>query len=56
MQRLNLVNHKLNLKYGIGFELNNYHFDQQNVLFQKNPNPVGLPLVVPVGNTLGNDN
>lgn len=42
MQRLNLVNHKLNLKYGIGFELNNYHFDQQNVLFQKNPTRISL--------------
>ncbi|MFM8807043.1 MAG: porin family protein [Sphingomonadales bacterium] len=42
MQRLNLVNHKLNLKYGIGFELNNYHFDQQNILFQKNPTRISM--------------
>ena len=42
MQRLNLINHKLNLKYGIGFELNNYHFDQDNILFQKSPTRISL--------------
>lgn len=42
MQRLNLIDHKLNLKYGIGFELNNYHFEEQNVLFQKNPTRISL--------------
>jgi hypothetical protein len=42
MQRLNLVNHKLNLKYGVGLELNNYHFDQPNLLFQKNPTRISL--------------
>ena len=48
MQRLNLINHKLNLKYGIGFELNNYHFDQQNILFQKNPTRISLLGSTPV--------
>lgn len=28
MQRLNLVEHVVNLKYGLGIELNNYHFKQ----------------------------
>lgn len=28
MQRLNLVEHVVNLKYGLGVELNNYHFKQ----------------------------
>jgi hypothetical protein len=42
MQRLNLVNHKLNLKYGIGLEMNNYHFDQPNIVFQKNPTRISL--------------
>jgi hypothetical protein len=42
MQRLNLVNHKLNLKYGVGVELNNYHFDQPNLVFQKNPTRISL--------------
>jgi hypothetical protein len=37
MQRLNLVKHAVNLKYGIGIELNNYHFDDRRVKFNKNP-------------------
>lgn len=37
MQRLNLVKHVLNLKYGIGLELNNYFFDDERIRFQKNP-------------------
>ncbi|HYK55317.1 MAG TPA: hypothetical protein VEV15_02495, partial [Flavisolibacter sp.] len=37
MQRLNLIKHAVNLKYGLGLELNNYHFDDKRVHFQKNP-------------------
>jgi hypothetical protein len=37
MQRLNLLKHAVNLKYGLGLELNNYHFDDKRVHFQKNP-------------------
>ena len=37
MQRLNLINHVVNLKYGIGLELNNYFFDDERIRFQKNP-------------------
>lgn len=37
MQRLNMVKHYVNLVYGLGVELNNYRFDDENVLFQKNP-------------------
>ena len=37
MQRLNLINHVVNLKYGIGLELNNYFFDDETIRFQKNP-------------------
>lgn len=37
MQRLNLSQHKLNLKYAIGLELNNYRFDQTGIYFEKNP-------------------
>lgn len=37
MQRLNLSKHKLNLKYAVGLELNNYRFDQSSINFQKNP-------------------
>ena len=42
MQRLNLAKHKLNLKYGVGLELNNYYFDQNNLLFQKNPTSITI--------------
>ena len=42
MQRLNLVNHAVNLKYGLGLELNNYFFDDERVHFQKNPTLITL--------------
>ena len=35
MQRLNLVSHVVNLKYGLGLELNNYHY-KQPVRYQEN--------------------
>lgn len=37
MQRLNIIQHVVNLKYGTGLELNNYHFDDERIRFQKNP-------------------
>ena len=37
MQRLNMIKHVVNLKYGIGLELNNYFFDDESIRFQKNP-------------------
>lgn len=37
MQRLNLIEHVVNLKYGLGIELNNYHFDDRRIKFNKNP-------------------
>jgi len=37
MQRLNMIKHVVNLKYGIGLELNNYHFETDNIVFSKNP-------------------
>lgn len=36
MQRLNLIEHVANLKYGLGLELNNYRYDR-DLQFQKNP-------------------
>jgi hypothetical protein len=36
MQRLNVIRHVVNLKYGLGLELNNYRYDR-DLLFQKNP-------------------
>jgi hypothetical protein len=40
MQRLNLIKHVVNLKYGVGLELNNYHFEDESIRFQKNPTRV----------------
>jgi Outer membrane protein beta-barrel domain len=37
MQRLNMIKHVVNLKYGLGLELNNYFFDDETIRFQKNP-------------------
>lgn len=37
MQKLNITKHILNLKYGLGLELNNYRFDDQEVRLNKNP-------------------
>ena len=36
MQRLNMIEHVVNLKYGLGLELNNYRFDS-DIRFAKNP-------------------
>ena len=40
MQRLNMIKHVVNLKYGIGLELNNYRFDDETIRFQKNPTKI----------------
>ena len=42
MQRINLVKHVVNLKYGLGVELNNYHFDDKTVRFTKSPTQIFL--------------
>ena len=42
MQKLNLAKHVVNLKYGLGLELNNYAFDDTRVKFSKNPTTVSL--------------
>lgn len=36
MQRMNMIKHVVNLKYGLGLELNNYHF-KQNIRYIDNP-------------------
>ena len=41
MQRLNMIKHVVNLKYGLGAEWNNYKYTE-NIKFQKTP----MPLVV----------
>ena len=45
MQRLNVAKHVLNLKYGLGLELNNYRF-KQPVRFTDNPLAVVNPPIV----------
>jgi len=42
MQRINMIKHAVNLKYGVGLELNNYHFDDTRVRFAKNPTKISL--------------
>ena len=37
MQKLNISNHVLNFKYGLGLELNNYFFENTDINFDKNP-------------------
>ena len=37
MQRLNMIQHVVNLKYGFGLELNNYFYDDMRVHLLKNP-------------------
>lgn len=42
MQKLNLIKHYVNLKYGMGVELNNYRFDDERVRFTKNPTTISM--------------
>ena len=42
MQRINLIKHAVNLKYGLGLELNNYHFEDKDIMFTKNPTFVDI--------------
>ena len=42
MQRLNMIKHVVNLKYGLGLDLNNYSFEDERVKFQKNPTLISI--------------
>ncbi|MCU7552055.1 PorT family protein [Chitinophagaceae bacterium LB-8] len=42
MQRLNLIKKVVYLKYGLGLELNNYHFDNKTVRFLEDPTKIIL--------------
>ena len=42
MQRLNLINHHVNLKYGLGIELNNYRYQSQVSYLKSNPFVTGV--------------
>jgi hypothetical protein len=52
MQKLNVVNNVLNLKYGLGLELNNYRF-KQPIRFNANPPAVLNPPRVSLDGTVG---
>jgi hypothetical protein len=41
MQKLNIASHVLNLKYGLGLELNNYFFEE-DIVFTKKPTQISL--------------
>jgi hypothetical protein len=42
MQKLNVIEHVINLKYGLGLELNNYFFDDKRVHLSENPTIITL--------------
>jgi hypothetical protein len=42
MQRLNMIKHVVNLKYGLGVELNNYRFDDERIRFTRNPTVISI--------------
>jgi hypothetical protein len=37
MQKMNMIKHVVNLKYGLGLELNNYRFSDERIKFERNP-------------------
>ena len=54
MQRINMVKHVVNFKYGLGLELNNYHY-KQNIRYVEKPQPVVDPAIVYLDNTVDRD-
>lgn len=52
MQQLDLVRHVVNLKYGLGIELNNYHYIQP-IRYQAVTEPTSNPQVLRLDNTPG---
>lgn len=42
MQKLNMIKHVVNLKYGLGLELNNYRFEDETIRLSKNPTKITL--------------
>jgi hypothetical protein len=54
MQKLNVAKHVVNLKYGLGLELNNY-FYQQNIRYDANPPAVANPPIVSLDQTTDRD-
>ncbi len=54
MQRINMVKHVVNLKYGLGLELNNYHY-KQPIRYIEKTDPVVDPPRVFLDNTVDRD-
>ncbi|HQV05440.1 MAG: outer membrane beta-barrel protein [Chitinophagaceae bacterium] len=52
MQKLNVAKHVVNLKYGLGLELNNYHF-KNHIRFDADPPPISNAPIVMLDNTPG---
>ncbi|MGK2861020.1 MAG: outer membrane beta-barrel protein [Chitinophagaceae bacterium] len=55
MQRINMIKSVVNLKYGLGVELNNYHFNDKDIRIQKNPTKIDKGFSDPVKNKLAAD-
>jgi hypothetical protein len=54
MQRLNLIKHVVNLKYGLGLELNNYRYEE-NIRYLTNPTKVIMDTINYSKNKLAED-
>lgn len=52
MQRVRVIKNAVNLKYGFGLELNNYHY-KQNIRYNANPPATPNPPIVALDNTVG---
>lgn len=54
MQRINLIKHVVNLKYGLGLELNNYRYEE-NIRYLTNPTTVIMDTINYTKNKLAED-
>jgi hypothetical protein len=54
MQRVNLVKHVINLKYGLGLELNNYMYEG-NIRYNENPTQIYMDVIDYSKNKLATD-
>lgn len=54
MQRMNLIQHVVNLKYGLGLELNNYRYDNEAIRFHKDPTSIDIDPALAAANVKKN--
>lgn len=54
MQRMNLIQHVVNLKYGLGVELNNYRYDDKSIRFRKDPTRIDIDPALTAANVKKN--